>query len=136
MIVRITAAAAELVTALTKSVEAQRGENFVPVVMWKIAESDRENFDPELTVGFVEREKVDSSRSMACDGKKVAIYQYLPDEVFPSARDCYIDKTGDKLTLIGAGPEVRPEKDAPKPAKRRRSRKPDSPDRDEQDCGE
>ncbi len=106
---RITARAARFVTATAKSVEAQIGPGYVPVITWVLGESESPNFIPNLGLALEKPDVVDRSRVMECDGKDVEIFQYVPDSLLEEDGPKYIDVRNNRLVLARESPGARDE---------------------------
>jgi len=96
---RITARAARFVNAQVKSVEAQTGPGYVPIVDWVLGETGNPNFIPNLGLALEKPDVVDRSRVMECDGKDVEIFQYVPDHLLQEDGPKYIDVRNNRLVL-------------------------------------
>jgi len=106
---RITARAARFVNAQVKSVEAQTGPGYVPIVDWVLGETGNPNFIPNLGLALEKPDVVDRSRVMECDGKDVEIFQYVPDHLLQEDGPKYIDVRNNRLVLARESPEARDE---------------------------
>lgn len=98
--VTITARAVSLVEEYAKRFETEQGPGYVPVIEWQKGDSSYPHFVPQFALCFEKRDLVDPSRTMECDGKAVAIYQYAPDELFGPDGRKFVDVKDGMLVIV------------------------------------
>jgi hypothetical protein len=83
MKLRITRRAATFVESRRKWAEPQTGPGYVPVIQLVVVDETEQNPDgiETLILGLEKADVVIRSRVMECDGEKVEIFLYAPDEL-------------------------------------------------------
>lgn len=98
--VRITTRAVSLVEECAKWFETQQGPGYVPVIVWQTGDTSNPSFVPQLTLAFGKRDAVDRSRIMECDGRDVEIFQDVPDDMFGTDGQKFIDVKDSILVIV------------------------------------
>jgi hypothetical protein len=60
------------------------------------------HFVPQLTLAFGKRDVVDRSRVMECDGRDVEIFQDVPDDMFGTDGQKFVDVRDNMLVIVDA----------------------------------
>lgn len=98
--VTITARAVSFVEQYAKWFETEQGPGYVPVIVWQVGNTSIPHFVPQLTLAFGKRDAVDRSRVMECDGRDVEIFQEVPDDMFGTDGQKFVDMRDDMLVIV------------------------------------
>lgn len=98
--VMITARAVSLVEECARWFEAKQGPGYMPVIVWQVGDTSDPSFVPQLTLAFGKRDTVDRSRIMECDGRDVEIFLDVPEDMFGTDGQKFVDLRDNMLVII------------------------------------